>query len=562
MRYDKFGKRSLFALITCAVLVAVIALNILVGFIASRSILYLDLTKTSYTDVSATSEKYMSELSGQDNDITIYFLAAKDELQNAGFGYSVDYTGDTGDLWGMKHIYELAKVYAEKYDFIKVEHLDIADDSDELEKYKTSISMTFNKQRIIIDNATVEKDESGKAVLDANENEIIHHNFRISSRDYFYYFDSSTNYAFGFNGELRFTSMLMSVAGESPVAYFSYGHGEDVGDYTIGENTAISSEEYGKAQALRDFIHNSGFTVKKIDISSQYEQLLSDENARLLVIFDPKKDFVGAEAETDKDPTTVNEISLVRKFLNKENTHLMVFSDPKEIELANLSEYLYDYWGLSFDNSSVKDNSTGSLSPDGSVFMADYETSKLSPGVSLTAGLTAMDSLPRIYFGNAGTISINDTFSNELGYAEAFSIKYSGSIFLTPETAEITYLDGSVEKGEDSAPKSLMAITYEKWYNAENNEIPTYVLACASTDYVSESAMSSQYGNSDVIGYLLRSLGKDSFTFDIEMKEIETEAVETPSGALMTLWNVFIYVIPPVAALVLGAVVFIKRRHA
>ena len=107
-----------------------------------------------------------------------------------------------------------------------------------------------------------------------------------------------------------------------------------------------------------------------------------------------------------------------------------------------------------------------------------------------------------------------------------------------------------------------MAITYEKWYNELNNEIPTYVLACASTDYVSETAMSSQYGNSDVLGYLLRSLGRDSFTFDVEMKEIETEEIETPSDALMTLWNVFIYVIPPVIALSLGTVVFIKRRHA
>ncbi|MBE6618893.1 MAG: hypothetical protein E7626_03800 [Ruminococcaceae bacterium] len=562
MKYEKFGKRSLFTLITCLVLAAVIALNVLVGYLASRNILYLDLTKTSYTDISETSEKYLSELGSEDNNITIYFLAAKDELQNAGFGYSVDYSGDVSDLWGMKHIYELAKVYSEKYDFIKVEHLDIEDDSEILEKYKTSISMTFNKQRIIVDNAVPEKDANGNSVLDKNGEPIIHHNFRISSRDYFYYFDSSSYYAFGFNGELRFTSMLMSVSGEAPVVYFSYGHGENVGDYTVGEDTSVSVEDYGKAQALRDFIHNSGFEVKKIDITSQYEQLLSDKNARALVIFDPKTDFRGADAEVDNDPATVNEISVLRKFLHLENTHLMVFSDNYDGELVNLSEYLYDYWGLKFDRSSVKDSGPSSLSPDGSVFMADYETNKLSPGVSLTAGLTAMDSLPRIYFGNAGTISIDDTFSNEIGFGEGYSVKYSGSIFVTPDSAEVSYADGRVEKGEESTPKSLMAITYEKWYNEGSNEIPTYVLACASTDYVSETAMSSQYGNSDVIGYLLRSLGKDSFGSDIEMKELETEALETPSNVMLTFWKLFIYVIPPIASIVIGTVVFIKRRHA
>ncbi len=558
MKYDKLGKRSLFAVVTCAILAAVILLNVLVTYIASKNILYLDLTKTNYTEISEVSEGHLSELGKKENDITIYFLADKDELQNAGFGYRTEYTGNTNDLWGMKHIYELATVYSEKYDFINVKHLDISDDADELEKYKTSISMTFNKQRIIIDNAVPEKDEKGNTVLDSEGKPVIHHNFRLSSRDYFYSFDSSTNYAFGFNGELRFTSMILSVSGETPVAYFAYGHGENIGDYTAGEDTTTSDVDYGKAQALRDYIHNSGFIVKKIDISTEYEKLLNDENARFLIIFDPKNDFTGIEAEIDNDPDTVNEITVLRKFLNRESTHLMVFSEPSEgsweKDRPNLKEYIEDYWGLSFDNSTVTDSGLNSLSPDGSVFMADYETSPLSPGVSLTAGLTALDSLPRIYFENAGTISIKDRFSNEIGNAEGYSIKYSGSVFVTPSSAKVN--------GEDAAAKSLMAITHETWYNENSNEVPTYVLACASTDYVSEKAMSNEYGNSDVIGYLLRSTYKDSFVFEIEMKELETEKVETPGSALLTLWNVFIYVIPPVTVIVIGTVVFVKRRHA
>ncbi len=556
MRYDKLRKRSLFALVTCIILAAVILLNILVSYIASRNILYLDLTKTSYTEISEISENYLSDISSDNNDITIYFLADKDELQNAGFGYSVDYTGETSNLWGMKHIYELATVYSEKYDFINVRHLDISKDTDILEKYKTSISMTFNKQRIIIDNAIPEKDENGNTMLDGNGEPIIHHNFRVSSRDYFYSFDTSSNYAYGFNGELRFTSMIMSVAGQSPVAYFAYGHGEEIGSYEIGSNTASSDEDYGKAQALRDYIYNSGFVVKKIDIPSQYDKLLNDENARLLIIFDPKEDFCGASAESDNDKSTINEIAILRKFVNRVNCHLMVFSDPSEgKETPNLDEYLEDYWGIKFDNTPVKDSGTNSLSVDGSIFMADYETNHLSPGISLTSGLTALDSLPRIYFSNAGTISVKETFSNEVGVTQGYAAKYSGNVFIAPQSAK--YSDDT-----SAAAATLMAITYEKWYDTSNNVFPTYLLACACTDYVSETAMSNEYGNSDVIGYLLKSMGKDTFTFDIDMKVIETEAVETPSAALLTLWNVFIYIIPPVVSLVLGTVVFIKRRHA
>ena len=562
MRYEKLKKRSLAALITCSVVAVVLLVNILVTYIASANVLYLDLTKTNYTEISEISEGYLSELDASENDITIYFLADKDELQNASFSYSIEYTGDTSSLWGMKYIYELAMVYAEKYDFISVKHLDISDDADQLEKYKSSISTTFNKQRIIIDNCIAEKDENGDPVLDENGEPVMHHNFRVCNRDYFYYFDSENYYAYGFNGELRFTSMIMSIAGQSPIAYFAYGHGEDIGEYTVGSNTSTYDEDYGKAQALRDYIYDSGFTVKKIDISKEYQQLLTDSSARLLIIFDPQKDFAGADAESDNDPSTVNEIAVIRKFANRENCHLMVFSDPSDNELPNLSEYLYDYWGLSFDNSNVKDSGTNSLSQDGSVFMADYETSELSPGTSLTAGLRSLDSLPRIYFGNAGTISINKTYSNEIGYYEGNAIKYAGSVFVTPDSANVTYADGTVADGKVSEPASLMAITYEIWYNDKNNEVPTYVLACASTDYVSETALSNEYGNSDVIGYLLRVMGKDTFTFNVEMKVIETEEVKTPSEALMTVWIIAICVVPPVISLVLGTVVFFKRRHA
>ncbi|MBQ1225753.1 MAG: hypothetical protein IIX75_01545 [Clostridia bacterium] len=562
MRFEKLKKRSLAALITTSVIAGVLLINILVSYIASANILYLDLTKTNYTEITEKSDEYLSTLNVKENDITIYFLADKDELQNASFGYKMEKTGDTSSLWGMKYVYELALVYAEKYDFINVEHLDINDDAKELEKYKSSISSTFNKQKIIIDNRIAEKDENGESVLDANGNPVMHHNFRVCSRDYFYYFDTETGYAYGFNGELRFTSMIMSIAGQSPVAYFAYGHGEEIGDYTLGSNTATSEEDFGKAQALRDYIYNSGFTVKKIDISKEYQQLLTDENARLLIIFDPKSDFIGADAESDNDASTINEIAVIRKFANRENCHLMVFSDPSDNELPNFSEYLYDYWGLSFDNSNVMDSGTNSLVPDGSVFMADYETSQLSPGTSLTAGLRSLDSLPRIYFGNAGTISINSTYSNEIGYYEGNSTKFAGSVFLTPDSSKVTLKDGTVVDGKESQPMALMAITHELWNTGKNNEVPTYVLACASTDYVSETALSNEYGNSDVIGYLLRAMGKDTFTFDVEMKVIETEKVELISQNLMTVWIIVLCVSGPVISLVLGTVVFIKRRHA
>ena len=550
MSYQKIKKRSISAIITASVIVLVLLVNILVTFVASNSILYLDLTKTNYTEITEVSEGYLSELQGTDNDITIYFLAEKDELQNAGFGYSTEYTGSTTDLWGMKHIYELANVYSEKYDFINVKHLDIYDDTDELEKYKSSISTIFTKQKIIVDNCITEKDSHGNTVLDADGNPVKHHNFRVSSRDYFYYFDTNSYYAYGFNGELRFTSMIMSVAGNSPVAYFSYGHGEALG------NDPSNESDYGEAQALRDYIHNSGFSVKKVDLSKDSEEILNDPNARILIIFDPKTDLAGSDKSSDLDPSTIDEISVVRRFTNRENCHLMVFSNPSDNLLPNLSEFLLDYWGLTFDNSTVKDKGANSLSPDGSIFMADYETNKLSPGVSLTSGLTALDSEPKIYFENAGTISIDYNYANEVGYSEGYSMKYAGSIFNAPESAEITHKDGK------ACGKSLMAITYNQWSGGSDYTQPTYVIACASTSYVSQKALSNEYGNSEVIGYALRVMGKDSFTINVEMKKIETEQVEVPTDALLTLWKVLIYVVPPVASLVVGAVVFIKRRHA
>ena len=67
MRFEKLKKRSLAALITTSVVAGVLLINILVSYIASANILYLDLTKTNYTEITEKSDEYLSK--GKTHDL-------------------------------------------------------------------------------------------------------------------------------------------------------------------------------------------------------------------------------------------------------------------------------------------------------------------------------------------------------------------------------------------------------------------------------------------------------------------------------------------------------------
>ncbi len=549
------GRRSVGILISAAVIILVILLNIGLSILAASKPLYVDVTKEKFNEISDASKEYLDKIDPKENNITIYFLADKDELQSPALGYSNDKTGSTSNLWGMKYIWELAQVFADSYSFIKVENINIKHESEKLEPFRTTVGTTFTKQDVIIDNYTADKDRAGNQILDSEGKPVMHHNFKIVKRDGFFVFDTETEYVYGFKGDLRFTSAIISLAGSNPTAYFVTGHGEKVGDGKVLDESVDS--DYGKAQALRNLLFDAGYITKKIDLKTDYSVLFEDKSARIIVVFGPETDYSGI-----LDKGSVDEIAVLRKFLNGADHNGLFFLDRTDVPLTNLEEYVSDYWGVTAENAFARDTGTNSLSSDGYVFASDYETDIYSVGKKLTDTLGDLTSRPNAIFENARILSIKESFKQSNGFYEDTATTYDGSVFNVPSSAEAVDYGGNILKdyGKEN-PDSVMVLCYEGRHTRSNEDKYTYVLICGTTGFTDDKYVNSaSYCNSDILYYAFRLMSRNTVPFSIDFKVVSGESL-TITKAQTIGCTVALCSVVPLTMLVLGAVVFFKRRN-
>ena len=561
---SKLRRNLLTTIVTLGVLVAVLAVNIGFTWLSNRYLIRVDMSTENFNEISEESRVLLDELKPEENNITIYFLADVDELRSTRRGYansyytSQGYEAPTNNLWGMKYVYDLALEFANEYSFVNVKHLSLTKDTEALEVFRTTMATDLTKQDVIVDNYTSEKDEDGKEILDENGDPVMHHNFRIVKRDAFFSMNTETLYAYAFNGDLRFTSTILSLAGKNPTVYFVAGHGEPIGEYTAGEFS--SAGDYGEAQALRDLFFDAGFVTKKIDLSKEYETLFADDSARIVVLYGPQTDFAGDSAYANGG---ISEIAVLRQFLIGKDHHMMAFIGESKEPLTNLEEYLNDYWGVDFADSLIKDSGKNSLQSDGLRFFADYETDQYSVGINLTDQLFQLDSLPRATFDRVRPITFDERFTQSVGYSEMLAGLIAGATFIAPEDSTLVGYDGkAIENAEDQAGVCLAGLTCETFY-VNNEQQDTYVFTCGGTGFVSNEILSStSYANRDVLFYTMRLMGKDTVPFNINYKVLEDEGLSDITDGEATAWTVVLCTLIPVAILTMGTVVFVKRRHS
>jgi len=546
---SRTGHSALAAVITAAVLIAVLLLNLLFTLISSKHTFYLDSTKESFYEISELSREYLEELKPEENDITIYFMITPDRLNAAGSMYGHT-SGEDSNIWGMRQIYELAKLIASKYSFVNI---DFIDKDKEPERLKQITKQAYNTTTaslldVIIVNYSTARDDDGNIIYDINGNEIKNHNYRICKRDAFYVFDTDSKQVFQFKGDALFTSTILSLSGNNPIAYFVTGHGEKVG--------GLDSGDFGSAASLVALFSDAGFEARKIDLQKEE---LDDDDARVVVLYGPTSDYVGS---LGTDAGKVNEIKKLHDFVTLENHHMMVFMDPERAEMPNLDEFLYDFYGLTFNRDLVVDKGGNSLTPDGMTVVADYVTEQNSIGHNLTAGLSNLDSAPSVVFPNAGTITIDGEFGASDGFYEYNSVTVSGPSFVTPGSAFSKDLATEAETSLEKDPRALLALSYEMWWTGDNKEVPTYVLSCATTGFASEDMLSgSAYANRDVLFLAMRLMGKENVPFDIDHKVIEdTESLDI-EAAEGRGWFIVTTVVMPVIVAAAGTVIIVKRRR-
>ena len=422
-------------------------------------------------------------------------------------------------------------------EFISVSYVNIWTNPGAVQKYKSSTLSNIYSTNVIIESGT---------------------EFRVYSINAFFVFneDNSTD-PWSYNGEKKFAAAILSVIkAESPVACVTINHGETFKDYE-----------------LFYLLDNAGYIVQTIDLANQE----IPEDCRLMVVCNPTSDFLVKDGVSD-----VSEIAKLNAWLDELNT-LMVFMSPDSPVLPNFEEYLEE-WGIKYDRYTdesgatypymIKD-STQSLTADGMTIVGEYAT--MGCGASLTSDMRSVGVPSKVIFKNAMSISYSDTYqivdylneedaTDTYRYGSYYSNGVSRAIYdvFTSSPNAVALANGEqVESATNLEPFKLMTITREAQMVSNQDADYSYVIACASTDFVSADMLQSiVYGNSDLLGSTLRAVGRETVIVDLAHKPFDQTEIETLTTAQVNQYTAILTIVPAMIVVVLGVFVVVRRKYA
>ena len=420
----------------------------------------------------------------------------------------------------------------------ELECIDIWNNSTAVQKYKTTSLNTITSTNVII--------ESGSE-------------FRVCALRTFYVFNNTTDTEpWGYRGEKTFAASILAVAqAESPIACVTVNHSETFSDYE-----------------LLNTLQDAGYKVQTIDLA--YQEI--PEDCRLIVIYNPKEDFIVKDGVSD-----VSEIEKIDRYLDGLSCSLMVFVNPETPKLKNLEEYLEE-WGVVIDrytdqlddtyNYVIKESSDMSLSTDGFAFSGTY--AEMGIGAGFHDALRESAYPPSIVFKNSTSISYSDLYEEKIysnddeTQGEVGEYKYATyskngvvraiyDVFTTSKNAE-AMANGIGVANASTEPFKLMTVTRESQMVTGEDEDYATVMVCTSTEFASEAMLSSAtYGNADLLLSAARGMGKEFIPVDLELKPFASTVISGMSTQMKNRYTVLLAVIP--AALVVGVGVFVLVRR-
>lgn len=486
----KFRYGSAAVAFTCVVIAAVILFNVVFSALADKLLWFVDMTSGQLFTLSDATHELLKDI---DEEITINFCQPLDTLTE----------NETQNL-----IYQCAKEYEKSFDNIKIEYLDIITNPAAIEKYANSSNTRIKTTSVVVTSDT---------------------DFRTFTLESFFATDSETQEVLAFDGELKLTSAILQLTSDSPIAYFSTGHGE-----TTGTSDATRPD-------LWKLFETAGYQVKTIDLSKEE----FDEEAQVLIINDPIKDFQGFN-------DAVNEIEKIAKFLD-DLGNLMVFIDPETPDLPEL-EALLEEWGIKVEDAVIKD-SVNALSTDGLKIDAYYPTDTMGSG--LHTSLRNHDSIPKTVVNYARPLSIIwGVDGNDV--TNSVSTRHASAVLTTYNTAKAFSFD---EKELDAkSPFNLMTITREEQI-IDNEVYYSYVMVTGSTDFATDAYLhSSAYANGEILYSAMRFMGKETVPTNISHKYLEDKSLDITTESANN-WTLAVTVIAPVIVFAIGVVIQIRRKH-
>ena len=386
-------------------------------------------------------------------------------------------------------------------DNISVEYIDITKNPSAVEKYLNETQTSVDPNYVIIEGA---------------------YHYRILHLAAFYITSEDTGALYAFQGESRFTAAILQSSIETPqIVAFTTQH---------GESTSAS---------LMAMFDEAGFDIQTIDLNT--EEI--PEDVRILVISNPQNDFQGFDGE---NPNVRTEMVKINEYMQSYRS-LIVLVNKDTPALPNLQEYLWEYWGLDYKPQHLISDEKSSLTgTDYYSVIAEYVgTSETAPNAYQLHQTVSQTTGVRTVFRNATELVVDTSKSDK-----------------SVEVALQTSPEATSEYGGETSTGSfpLLALSTEMNYADDNSAQYRYVMLVASTDFANDSFLTSGYGNRRILSSAARMMSTQRNIPEIDYKTFEDEPLTLDQETAKNL-TIFITVFAPLIIIIVGLVVYLRRRH-
>lgn len=544
-------RTKIFTVITVVGIILILLFNLLLGVWGKEGQLFIDMTPEGFYSLSENMKTAASEIldatddEGKKKEIEILFCADPDVLE-----------GSTA----LRPTYFMALQLRNRHSNVTVKTVNISLHPEAVSGYRTTSQRKINATDMII---------SYKGT------------YRIVDISTFW-----TENAFSYNGEYRMISLLASItAKNSPAAYFTTNHGETYYDPENPDSEMSKSMAY-----LAELLLEQGLVVKTLDLADENVSRVPEDCA-LLIINDPKTDFT-----TDPDKYTsfsyVSESEKLDRYLTAKAGAVIVNKDY-DVSLPIFESYLRE-WSIGFGEGLVKDkdNSVSGVGEEGTAILGVYDADSF--GGAYYGAYAAVESSPKMLFTNSGYIYNVNAPAEEESESGGFNIIRTFAPFIYTSDKSVAY-DGpmsSVIVGEEGK-RALAAATVRTHLDSNTAEtVYSYVFCTNTADFLSSDILGNRsYSNYNIVSSLIGSISRTDIyasmslgglsqnstsyggkqTVSTELTNTVTKvwspdaseviAVNEAFGALQQIIFTVIIAIFPVAALILGVVMWLKRRN-
>ncbi len=535
-----------------ALVIAIIVIfNSLISVLAERFNWFFDMTDEQF--YSATDEFVDSiEKVNGNAELEIIFFDEKDTI-------SSDHSSVQG-LTGLAYVHQTATDLARKSESISVSYHSV-DDYEFLDEFGGRGSIT--ESNVIIRRTDTEANEA---------------QFEIYNPSAFYVFDDGGE-LFAYNGEVTLLEAAIRLAtDDDPTVYFTSNHGEvaftlslpfrnagfilkqidlteavyicECGthyspkyDFGITDETEREPVSEGSSDLLvaRDFKCSCGAPTVTISESMLRVRDKMPDNARALVINEPKGDFVAKEIE------------LIESYLSGYGSVMTFLHDDPNLNLKELYEWLYVWGGIEVNHSKgLATVGAGSKEISSYIPVNDATNAYLYDVIS--SGLK-----PQLV--NAITLSLDPNKVDGDSFIESgYNVQRTTTSLL--ETPSNVFFNGK------SGNHTLMAITRSDSMlaNPDNpsmgdDKFTSYLMVASSGFATQLSNEGSANTNTKIIRSLITATtGVQTYSTSIEFKMFNDYALDISASQALTFMILSVTVLP-ILVLVVGFVIIFRRKR-